>query len=244
MTWNCVWEKRSASQKAAFLSTVHPSPWQHPDFWRNSPEFKWKHCCASCIKLSEHEARPTPWLKENIKGSCRLQSGKWHEAVFVSDNPSLLLNFYQRPTFPGRASLRPRLDNVCEAVFCVSSSSVWIINPECFWGQIFGAITFPEYLDKHSAAKVFEFSSRSTLNFSFRVNWITFGRKDASLKTCESKSEWKWAKFASKKEINEASEKTRRASDILQARSGRIRINHLFMCSCLLPREMNIQRRR
>lgn len=210
---------------------------------RNSLEFKWKHFCAPCIKLSEHEARPTPWLKENIKGSCRLQSGKWHEALFVSDNPSLLLNFYQRPTFPRSCLVTlSTWQRLWSSFLCIIFESVWIIKPECFWGQNFWEPSRSRNTSTNILwAKVFEFSSRSSLNFSFRVNWITFGRKDASLKTCESKSEWKWAKFAWKKEINEAS---RRERDILQGRSGRIRINHLFMCSCLLPREMKIQRRR
>lgn len=56
-------------------------------FRRILQEFKWKYLCASCNKSNAHQARLASWLKENIKGSCRLQSGKWHEAVFVSDNP-------------------------------------------------------------------------------------------------------------------------------------------------------------
>lgn len=147
-----------------------------------------------------------PWLKENIKGSCRLQSGKWHEAVFVSDNPSLLLNFYQRPTFPRSClvtlSTWQRLWSsfLCIIFECMNNKARVLLRSH-FWEPSRSRNTSTNIL----WAKVFEFSSRSTLNFSFRVNWITFGRKDASLKTCESKSEWKWAKFAWKKEINEAS---------------------------------------
>lgn len=203
-----------------------------------------------CVLYQVKRTRGTsyPWLKENIKGSCRLQSGKWHEAVFVSDNPSLLLNFYQRPTFPRSClvtlSTWQRLWSsfLCIIFECMNNKARVLLRSH-FWEPSRSRNTSTNIL----WAKVFEFSSRSTLNFSFRVNWITFGRKDASLKTCESKSEWKLNGLnllERKKLMKHLRRLGEREGDILQGRSGRIRINHLFMCSCLLPWEMKIQRRR